>query len=368
MSPSANPHSIGLSNRAHTNDDALNEQCDLPDFNTKFISYEHLQQFKKALDAPEALSLAALNDWRPINQRVRRPNNGRKSRRRRKDETREGFVYALLKWPFLMFVLTLIAVLSFCYLLTRVYILVYENSISWKGKRHRLRKALRSTENYERWQGAAKELDTYLGNDAWKEDDEYAYYNHVTVNAVVAQLQDLRVRIQNATNEGRSSGRAHAIEELRALLEACIKNNFAGVENPRLYSETYYGTKHLVQQFINEAEASLRILLENGGLSDRDQSLFFKHLDTNFGRTALCLSGGATFSYYHFGVVRALLDNDVLPDVISGTSGGALIAALVATRTDSELKQLLVPALAYKIKACRDGFSTWLKRWWLTGA
>lgn len=99
-----------------------------------------------------------------------------------------------------------------------------------------------------------------------------------------------------------------------------------------------------------------------------DKYQHFKHLDTNLGRTALCLSGGATFAYYHFGVVKALLDNEVLPEIITGTSGGALVAGLVATRTDEELKQLLVPALAHRITACHEGFTTWIRRWWRTGA
>lgn len=89
---------------------------------------------------------------------------------------------------------------------------------------------------------------------------------------------------------------------------------------------------------------------------------------TNFGRTALCLSGGASFAYYHFGVVKALLEADLLPDVITGTSGGALIAALTATRTNEELKQLLVPALAVKIDACSEPITTWFPRYWKTGA
>lgn len=89
---------------------------------------------------------------------------------------------------------------------------------------------------------------------------------------------------------------------------------------------------------------------------------------TNFGRTALCLSGGASFAYYHFGVVKALLEANLLPDVITGTSGGALIAALTATRTNDELKQLLVPALAVKIDACSESIMTWFPRYWKTGA
>lgn len=82
----------------------------------------------------------------------------------------------------------------------------------------------------------------------------------------------------------------------------------------------------------------------------------------------MCLSGGATFAYYHFGVIKALLDADLLPDVITGTSGGALVAALVATRTNEELKALLVPALAGRITACADPARTWIPRWWKTGA
>lgn len=94
----------------------------------------------------------------------------------------------------------------------------------------------------------------------------------------------------------------------------------------------------------------------------------FKGICANYGRTALCLSGGATFAYYHFGVVKALLEEDYLPNIITGTSGGALVAALVATRTNEELRELLVPALAHRITACREPITVWFWRWWKTGA
>lgn len=57
-----------------------------------------------------------------------------------------------------------------------------------------------------------------------------------------------------------------------------------------------------------------------------------------------------------------------MPRVITGTSAGGLVAALVCTRTDSELKQLVKPELANKITACEDPFSVWFKRAWKTGA
>lgn len=113
---------------------------------------------------------------------------------------------------------------------------------------------------------------------------------------------------------------------------------------------------------------STRLLVDTTQLPLEEKQTLFKHLHANYGRTSLCLSGGGTFAYYHFGVAKALLEADLLPEVITGTSGGALVAAMVATRTNEELKQLLVPALAYKIKACSEPISTWVARWWKTGA
>lgn len=66
--------------------------------------------------------------------------------------------------------------------------------------------------------------------------------------------------------------------------------------------------------------------------------------------------------------MKAHLDANLLPNIITGTSGGALIAALICTRTDSELKALLVPELADRITACHDGTLTWIRRWARTGA
>jgi predicted acylesterase/phospholipase RssA len=115
-------------------------------------------------------------------------------------------------------------------------------------------------------------------------------------------------------------------------------------------------------------ERGITILVNTDKLSPDEKRTLFKRMHRNFGRTALCLSGGASFAYYHFGVVKALLDADLLPEVITGTSGGALIAALVATRTNDELKKLLVPALAGRINACSEPFTVWGPRWWKTGA
>ena len=79
--------------------------------------------------------------------------------------------------------------------------------------------------------------------------------------------------------------------------------------------------------------------------SNRVQRVYkiFKFAQIQYGETALCLSGGAGMGYCHYGVVKALLENDMLPKIISGTSAGAVIAAIVATADEELLKYLTIP-------------------------
>src|SRR5438045_7759560 len=100
---------------------------------------------------------------------------------RGKDETREGFVYTLLKWPLLGVVLVWIVMLGTLYLLTRLYVFLYEHLVTWRGTREKLRRKLRAADTYEQWKEAAAELDAFLGNEKWKKEDEYVYYDFKTV-------------------------------------------------------------------------------------------------------------------------------------------------------------------------------------------
>lgn len=360
----------------------------IPDYDKDFISESDIVEFEKALAAPEnilddatapqhsSVFITALNDWRPVRQKVR--GHRRKEKKRRKlatssrgtDETREGFVYTILQWPLLGFVTGWIVVLGAAYALTRLYIYFYEQYVTWRGKRQQLRRNIESVNSYKEWVEAGKAMDRYLGNEKWKTDDEYAYYDSKTVRRVREQLKSLREQAERDEQQyvDDRESKQRAVDELKTLLELCVKNNFVGIENPRLYSETYYGTKNLVQSFVDEVRACLSFLDTTTQLNNATKHAVYKHISTNFGRTALCLSGGATFAYYHLGVAKALIDANLLPSIITGTSGGALIAALLCTRTDEELKKLLVPALAGRITACHENTATWVRRWWRTGA
>jgi hypothetical protein len=135
-----------------------------------------------------------------------------------------------------------------------------------------------------------------------------------------------------------------------------------------LYSRCYFGTKQLVDEFVEEVCFSLDTLYHNENLKAADRQQFFKKASKSFGRSALCLSGGATFGYYHLGVVKALVEHDVLPKVITGTSAGSLIAAFVCVRTDEELKRELTPDLSNVFTACDISWFQFLKNLYNTGA
>eukprot|EP00980_Cylindrotheca_fusiformis_P011022 scaffold2533_cov137-Cylindrotheca_fusiformis.AAC.10 len=75
---------------------------------------------------------------------------------------------------------------------------------------------------------------------------------------------------------------------------------------------------------------------------------FLKAGRSAYGRTALCLSGGAAMGSYHFGHLKGLIETDCLPQIISGTSAGSAIGALVCTRTKEELEQDLKPEIISK--------------------
>jgi hypothetical protein len=101
----------------------------------------------------------------------------------------------------------------------------------------------------------------------------------------------------------------------------------------------------------------------------RQPSVFLEaHLLDTVSTHAIGMSHRAQSVPDHLGVIKAFIDAEFMPRVHSGTSAGGVLAALVCTRTDSELRGLLSPALAQRITAFEEPFSTWGRRVWKTGA
>ena len=55
----------------------------------------------------------------------------------------------------------------------------------------------------------------------------------------------------------------------------------------------------------------------------------------------MLLSGGSTFGLCHAGVIKVLHECKLLPRIISGASSGSIVAAMVCTRDESDLTEML---------------------------
>lgn len=179
-------------------------------------------------------------------------------------------------------------------------------------------------------------------------------------------------------------------DRLLALVQTCTNKALFGALNENLYSKTLTGTKYLVEQFIDELVQSIQYIeqhcvqLINSGEYTVEQAnevlRIVNAIKLGYGSTALCLSGGASVGNYHWGVIAALTEQSgnsasKLPNIISGTSSGSVVATLVCTRTDNELQKLLVPDLYKHINSfsrnlLSDQPNTWFNlfvHWWKHG-
>ena len=185
-----------------------------------------------------------------------------------------------------------------------------------------------SADCYEDWRTAALEHDSATEADNWRETDRTRLYDYRAVRSRCAQLKEARL-----------SGEGAAL--LDALDEG-VHGDYAGIGSPQLYRRAAAGTKRLVDEYLDELCESLRALALSD-LSDGDRVDFVRRASLSFGRSALLLSGGGVFGNFHAGVISSLLDEDVLPVVISGASAGSLIAAIVGTHRREELLRMLTP-------------------------
>ncbi len=59
------------------------------------------------------------------------------------------------------------------------------------------------------------------------------------------------------------------------------------------------------------------------------------------GGSALLLSGGAGLGKFHYGIIKALMECDLLPRIICGSSVGSLIAAFICVFKIDELPSVI---------------------------
>ena len=186
----------------------------------------------------------------------------------------------------------------------------------------------RVSRGYEEWRNKAEARAERVGAEAWRADPESSVYD--------AEL------LSEHTDELTRTREAGKALDLVPLLREALYRHLGELADPRLYGVTPLGTKHVVEAFYQEALACIEYLADPNqtALEPAFTLAGFRRAAHIFGRSALLLSGGATLGFFHLGVVKALFDEGLLPDVLSGASMGALVACGTAVRTDDEIRTL----------------------------
>ncbi|MDX1516466.1 MAG: DUF3336 domain-containing protein [Woeseiaceae bacterium] len=191
--------------------------------------------------------------------------------------------------------------------------------------------AMEAAESYAEWKSAAQAHDKASGMDRWKKTDESARFDHASIRSRLRRLRTLRRKKDYA-------GLLFALNE-------GVHGNIDGIGRAELYARAKFGTKKLIVDYVTEVANSLELLAsaEADAVPWHERLDFFRRAQHCYGRTALMMSGAGSLLFFHVGVVMALWRERVLPDVLSGSSGGAIVGCLVSTHGDSELESIFDP-------------------------
>jgi TAG lipase / steryl ester hydrolase / phospholipase A2 / LPA acyltransferase len=208
----------------------------------------------------------------------------------------------------------------------------------WLQRRRRIRfleQLMSEAGNLDTYEACALELDDLQNHDEWKlsfhsvEDD----YNPKIIRKQIRRL----LKASQMSDIGR----------LQYLLRTQLSRDLGGMNIDRLYKHSWHGTKTLISEYIDTVVSSIDSLLDltdRANLPAAESRFHQKSLEDAlrcFGRSALTLSGGAKLGMKHIGVVKALWEADLLPNIISGASAGAVVAAVISAHSDSEMQTFL---------------------------
>jgi len=194
-----------------------------------------------------------------------------------------------------------------------------------------LERKMAEAETYDQWREAALAYDERNGLQRWKQGEKSRRYDYASIRRRLDALQIMR--------------KANDNQGILFTLNEGIHGNLGGMGSASLYQKAKFGTKQMIVDYVEEVSSALEHLAQPKlkGISVREKIDFFNRAHLCFGQSALMFSGSGTFLFFHVGVLKALWEQGLIPDVISGSSGGALIAAVAGSRKPEELGDVFEP-------------------------
>jgi len=261
------------------------------------------------------------------------------------DDKARGPVFKLIKTPILFVIAAFIFIELAVYILIRCVVSTWE----WISKRQRAAKRkLRNATTYASWKEAADALDMIEGKQDGLDTKE--------------ELM-LQKRTRHLLYHCESHSLAPLMDELKT---ACVPTR-SGFEGEVAYTRNYSGRNRRLAEH-SEAICSGIAAISNSDLPTDKKITFLEDAAGAYGRTALCLSGGAGNGWYHIGAIKALFEAGMLPAIISGSSAGALVGCMVCCRSDDELPEVFQPEVQRLVAcACGEPFFGKMRRLYRTG-
>lgn len=200
--------------------------------------------------------------------------------------------------------------------------------------------------SYTEYVKLGQQLDQINGYEIWKKENESEDYDFEQVEERLAHIRELK----NYDN-------IHGM--LWSLRSLASNRNFLSINGHKMFP-CAVGTKNLIQEFIDEINSSLLYIKDykdEKQLTLLERYKFFKEMLHAHGRTALVISGGAGLAMFSLGVIKALREQNLLPQVICGSSAGAVLASVICVRPESEVDNVFKPGY-FKL----DAFESMEKR------
>ncbi len=195
----------------------------------------------------------------------------------------------------------------------------------------RLEEDMAAAVSYEEWRAAAIAHDKKSGVARWKSSDESKHFDYKSIRRRLRRLRRLRAA-------GDKAGVLFALNE-------GIHGNIDGMGRRALYGKSKFGTKKLIVDYVDEVVSALEMLASDEAADiPLDARLdFFRRARHCYGCTAFLMSGAGSLLFFHIGVTKAMWLEGVLPDILSGSSGGAIVGGLVSTQSDETLEDIFRP-------------------------
>jgi TAG lipase/steryl ester hydrolase/phospholipase A2/LPA acyltransferase len=180
----------------------------------------------------------------------------------------------------------------------------------------------------DEWMNLAEQIDSIQLNDLWRSEPECQLYEADRVSARIDEFVHLM--------------RRRDVFDLMFILRGGIARNKFGLLHEGLFTRALAGSKVLIETYHNVVCASLEFVSDapvapgDDPIPSDARLAFFNESRHAYGRTAMMLSGGAALGFFHVGVAKALMENGLMPRVLSGASAGSIVCAMIGTRTVEE--------------------------------